>query len=96
MCKIKAYQVWGDMAAEKSSDNYPVKYLCDECASLYEIISTESSREDVCEECGCEYSDDNEELQKRKIELENEIDDLENTLSDLRQELNEINEQLES
>ena len=96
MCEIRAYQVFGDMTAEKSSDAYPMKDLCNECASSYEILSNDSPMGNVCEDCGCEYSDDNEELQNRKIELEDEIENLENTLSGLNQELNEINEQLES
>lgn len=60
MCKISAYQVWGDMMSDKSSENYPTKYLCSECASSYEIISAEGTSEDVCEDCGCEYSDEEE------------------------------------
>ena len=96
MCEIRAYQVLGDMTAEKSSDNYPTKDLCSECAASYEIISEESPMGDVCEDCECEYSNDNEELHNRKIEIEDEIENLESTLSDLKQELNEINKQLES
>ena len=95
MCEIRAYQVWGDMTADKSSDAYPVKDLCNDCASSYEIVSSESSMGNICEDCGCEYSDDNEELENRKNEIEEEINDLENTLSDLKQELDETNEQLE-
>ena len=63
MCKIRAYQVWGDMTANKSSDVYPTKNLCTDCASSYEIVSEESPMGDTCEDCGCESSDDNEELE---------------------------------
>ena len=54
MCKIRAYQVFGDMTADKSRDAYPMKDLCEECASSYEILSEESPMGDICEDCGCD------------------------------------------
>ena len=96
MCKIKAYQVWGDMIAEKSSEAYPIKDLCEDCVSSYEVISTESPMGNICEDCGCEDDSDKEELLNRKQEIEDDIQNLKEQISDLQQELDEINEQIES
>ena len=105
MCKVKAYQVVGDMTAEKSSDAYPMMDLCDECVGSYETLSVESPMGKTCESCGCE--DNTAELEDRKTELEGQIEEihaelesdesnteLEEQLEDLQQELNDIEEQL--
>ena len=108
MCKIKSYQVWGDMTADKSSDAYPVMDLCADCASSYEIVTEESSMGNLCEGCGCE--DNTIELENRQNEIneeiivleekieetdnESEIEKFQNSLEELKQELEKIEEEL--
>lgn len=48
----KSYTVYGDMQAEKSSDAYPTKVLCEECVSDYEVVADEGVSSDDCEDCG--------------------------------------------
>jgi hypothetical protein len=50
--KNHRYQVFGDMSSEKSSENYPMKVLCEECAADYEIVTKEGPTSDPCEDCG--------------------------------------------
>jgi len=92
MCKINAYTVWGDMLSDKSSENYPVKDLCEECAANYKVISTEAPMGNVCEDCGCE--DIREELENRKEEINEEINEVENKIDELETELNDYKERL--
>lgn len=48
----KSYMVEGDLSADKSSDNYPVMTLCDDCKDEYEIIQEEGPSSEPCESCG--------------------------------------------
>lgn len=50
---VRNYQVYGDMTSDKSSEAYPVKSLCDDCVSNFQVV-TEEGPSDVCEECGYE------------------------------------------
>ena len=92
MCKINGYQVWGDMLSDKTSENYPVKDLCEKCAENYEIISTEAPMGNICEDCGCE--DNQAELEDKKKEIEEEIDEIQNKIDELKTELNSCEEKL--
>jgi len=87
MCKLNAYTVWGDMTSDKSSENYPLKNLCEECAANYEVISVEAPFDKYCEDCGCE--DISEELENRKEEIEEEISKIEEKITELETELND-------
>jgi hypothetical protein len=51
------YTVWGDMTSDKSSENYPEKVLCEDCAGDYEIVTTGSETNEACEDCGGPESD---------------------------------------
>ena len=86
MCKINGYQVYGNMLSDKTSENYPVKDLCGECAENYEIISTEAPMGNICEDCGCEDNKE-EELEDRKKEIEEKIDEIQNKIGELETEL---------
>jgi len=48
----RTYTVIGDLTSEKSSENYPEKVLCEECAANFEIVTTGSPTKEACEECG--------------------------------------------
>ena len=46
------YTVYGNMLSDKSSENYPEKSLCPDCAKTHEIVHNLGPSEDDCEDCG--------------------------------------------
>lgn len=55
-----SYVVHGNMAAEKSSEAYPTKTLCDDCVSDYEVLTKEGPSNEPCEDCGSDGDEDEE------------------------------------
>ena len=59
---MRVCQVYGDMLADKSSDNYPTEVFCDECyddmdvdsedSRIVQELSWDSSCRDNCSRCG--------------------------------------------
>jgi hypothetical protein len=47
----KQYTVHGDLTSDKSSENYPVKTLCEDCVANYDVITEEGESSEACEDC---------------------------------------------
>jgi len=47
------YQVYGDMTAEKSSENYPYIPLCEDCVENYSVVLEGEKTSDSCTDCNC-------------------------------------------
>lgn len=92
---MKECMVCGDMQSEKSSENYPIEIVCDECASIYSegdeprILSVEGASAEDYDVCYfCEKTYDEEFVEKHgssKEELEEELQDLQEKLSELQE-----------
>lgn len=50
----KSYVVFGDMSADRASENYPTRTLCDECVAGYEVVAVNGPEDEPCEDCGDE------------------------------------------